>query len=55
MRVVSIERTYFSKFRGNSQIPQNLMKMLRKSPASNAWVAAFKNADFSYSSKPSKF
>ena len=24
--------------------------MLRKSPTSNAWAAAFKNADFSYSS-----
>ena len=25
----------------------NLEKMLRKSPASNAWAAFFKNADFS--------
>ena len=27
--------------------PQNLKKMLRKSPASIAWAAIFKNADFS--------
>ena len=27
--------------------PQNLNKMFRKSPASNAWAAIFKNADFS--------
>ena len=26
---------------------KNLKKMLRKFPASNAWVAIFKNADFS--------
>ena len=29
------------------QKPKNLKKMLRKSPASNAWAAIFKNADFS--------
>ena len=38
---------------------KNLMKMLRKSSAWNAWAAIFKNADFSYSSlkvtKLSKF
>ena len=27
--------------------PQNLKKMLRKSPASIAWTAIFKNDDFS--------
>ena len=26
---------------------QNLPEMLRKSPASNAWAAIFKNAEFS--------
>ena len=26
--------------------PQNLQKMLRKSPASNAWAAILKNVDF---------
>ena len=26
---------------------QNLKKLLRKSPASNAWAAIFKNSDFS--------
>ena len=30
-----------------SKIPQNLKKMLRKCRTSNAWVAIFKNADFS--------
>ena len=39
--------------------PKNLRKMLRKSPAWNAWAAIFKNPDFSYSSlevtKLSKF
>ena len=30
--------------------PQNLKKMLRKSPASNARAAIFKNAHFSQSS-----
>ena len=29
------------------QKPQNLNKMLRKSPASNAWDAIFKNANSS--------
>ena len=27
--------------------PKNLKNILRKSPASNAWAAIFKNADFS--------
>ena len=27
--------------------PKNLKKVLRKSPASNAWAKIFKNADFS--------
>ena len=30
--------------------PQNVKKILRKSPASNAWAAIFKNNDFSLSS-----
>ena len=30
--------------------PQNLKKMLRKSPTSNVWVATFKNTDFPQSS-----
>ena len=29
------------------QKPQKLKKMLRKSPASNAWAAIFNKADFS--------
>ena len=27
--------------------PKNLKNILRKAPASNAWAAIFKNADFS--------
>ena len=30
--------------------PQNLKKMLKKFPVSNAWAAVFKNTDFSKSS-----
>ena len=39
--------------------PKNLTKMLRKSQASDAWAAIFKNTDFSWNSlkitKLSKF
>ena len=35
--------------------PQKLKKMLRKSPASNAWSAIFKNADLFKSYKIEKF
>ena len=46
-------------YKNEPQKPQNLKKMLRTFPASNAWTAVFKNADFSKSSlkvtKLSKF
>ena len=41
---------FYKKFWNEPQKGQNLKKMLRNSPASNAWAAIFEDADFSESS-----